>query len=174
MLTNCEDELVLNNFLSILAKDIENCPQNLVPMTVEKFIKIFSLVEDIKIDLETPLDEEDDEWKLFLEDTPPLGTFEKQFSSLTDKNFRSRRLVFVFCFLLTLYQPSPLSSEEIFENLTPFLQSRIRFVLNHEPHAHHFFIDEQAIIHYIMQLLTNKISKIRSTSKGAYYIDPVK
>ena len=60
MLTNCEDELVLNNFLSILAKDIENCPQNLVPMTVEKFIKIFSLVEDIKIDLETPLDEEDD------------------------------------------------------------------------------------------------------------------
>lgn len=76
--------------------------------------------------------------------------------------------------LLTLYQPSPLSSEEIFENLTPFLQSRIRFVLNHEPHAHHFFIDEQAIIHYIMQLLTNKISKIRSTSKGAYYIDPVK
>lgn len=61
MLTNCEDELVLNNFLSILAKDIENCPQNLVSMTVEKFIKIFSLVEDIKIDLETPLDEEDDE-----------------------------------------------------------------------------------------------------------------
>ena len=61
MLTNCEDELVLNNFLSILAKDIENCPQNLVPMTVEKFIKIFSLVEDIKIALETPLDEEDDE-----------------------------------------------------------------------------------------------------------------
>ena len=61
MLTNCEDELVLNNFLSILAKDIESCPQNLVPMTVEKFIKIFSLVEDIKIDLETPLDEEDDE-----------------------------------------------------------------------------------------------------------------
>ena len=30
---------------------------------------------------------------------PPLGTFEKQFSSLADKNFRSRRLVFVFCFL---------------------------------------------------------------------------
>ena len=76
--------------------------------------------------------------------------------------------------LLTLYQPSPLSSEEIFENLTPFLQSRIRFVLNHEPHAHHLFIDEQAIIHYIMQLLTNKISEICSTSKGAYYIDPVK
>ena len=35
--------------------------------------------------------------------------------------------------LLTLYQPSPLSSEEIFENLTPFLQSRIRFVLNRMP-----------------------------------------
>ena len=51
MLTSCEDELVLNNFLSILAKDIENCPQNLVPMTVEKFMKISSLVEDIKIDL---------------------------------------------------------------------------------------------------------------------------
>ena len=45
MLTSCEDELVLNNFLSILAKDIENCPQNLVPMTVEKFMKISSLVE---------------------------------------------------------------------------------------------------------------------------------
>ena len=42
-------------------------------MTVEKFIKIFSLVEDIKIDLETPLDEEDDEWKVFLEDTPLIG-----------------------------------------------------------------------------------------------------
>lgn len=79
MLTNCEDELVLNNFLSILAKDIENCPQNLVPMTVEKFIKIFSLVEDIKIDLETPLDEEDDEWKLFLEDTPPSGPLRNNF-----------------------------------------------------------------------------------------------
>ena len=61
MLTNCEDELVLNNFLSILAKDIENCPQNLVPMTVEKFMQISSLVEDIKIDLETPVDAEDDE-----------------------------------------------------------------------------------------------------------------
>ena len=48
MLTSCEDELVLNNFLSILAKDIENCPQKLVPMTVEKFMKISSLVEDIK------------------------------------------------------------------------------------------------------------------------------
>lgn len=81
MLTNCEDELVLNNFLSILAKDIENCPQNLVPMTVEKFIKIFSLVEDIKIDLETPLDEEDDEWKLFLEDTPPRDLWETIFFS---------------------------------------------------------------------------------------------
>lgn len=81
MLTNCEDELVLNNFLSILAKDIENCPQNLVPMTVEKFIKIFSLVEDIKIDLETPLDEEDDEWKLFLEDTPPWDLWETIFFS---------------------------------------------------------------------------------------------
>ena len=61
MLTSCEDELVLNNFLSILAKDIENSPQNLVPMTVEKFVKISSLVEDIKIDLETPLDADDDE-----------------------------------------------------------------------------------------------------------------
>ncbi len=81
MLTNCEDELVLNNFLSILAKDIENCPQNLVPMTVEKFIKIFSLVEDIKIDLETPLDEEDDEWKVFLEDTPPRDLWETIFFS---------------------------------------------------------------------------------------------
>lgn len=81
MLTNCEDELVLNNFLSILAKDIENCPQNLVPMTVEKFIKIFSLVEDIKIDLETPLDEEDDEWKLFLKDTPPRDLWETIFFS---------------------------------------------------------------------------------------------
>ena len=37
------------------------CPQNLVPMTVEKFMKISSLVEDIKIDLETPLDADDDE-----------------------------------------------------------------------------------------------------------------
>ena len=30
-------------------------------LLMTKFIKIFSLVEDIKIDLETPLDEEDDE-----------------------------------------------------------------------------------------------------------------
>lgn len=30
-------------------------------MTVEKFMKISSLVEDIKIDLETPLDADDDE-----------------------------------------------------------------------------------------------------------------
>ena len=61
MLTNCEDELVLNNFLSFLAKDIENTPQSLAPMTVEKFMQISSLVEDIKIDLETPVDAEDDE-----------------------------------------------------------------------------------------------------------------
>jgi hypothetical protein len=51
----------LNNFLSFLAKDIENSPQSLVPMTVEKFMQISSLVEDIKIDLETPVDAEDDE-----------------------------------------------------------------------------------------------------------------
>lgn len=60
-LTSCEDDPVLNNFLGFLAKDIENSPQNLVPMTVEKFMKISSLVEDIKIDLETPLDADDDE-----------------------------------------------------------------------------------------------------------------
>jgi antitoxin PrlF len=57
----CEDGPVLNNFLSFLAKDIENSPQSLVPMTVEKFMQISSLVEDIKIDLETPVDAEDDE-----------------------------------------------------------------------------------------------------------------
>lgn len=60
-LTSCEDDPVLNNFLSFLAKDIENSPQNLVPMTVEKFKKISSLVEGIKIDLEAPLDTDDDE-----------------------------------------------------------------------------------------------------------------
>lgn len=67
-LTSCEDDPVLNNFLSFLAKDIENSPQNLVPMTAEKFMKISSLVEDIKIDLEAPLDGDDGEWKVFLED----------------------------------------------------------------------------------------------------------
>lgn len=51
-------------------------------MTVEKFMKISSLVEDIKIDLEAPLDAEDDEWKVFL-DGIFHPAFEKQFSSLT-------------------------------------------------------------------------------------------
>lgn len=60
-LTSCEDGPVLNSFLNFLAKDIENSPQNLVPITVEKLTKISSLVEDIKIDLETPLDADDDE-----------------------------------------------------------------------------------------------------------------
>lgn len=60
-LTSCEDDPVLNNFLGFLAKNIENSPQNLVPMAVEKFVKISSLVEDIKIDLVAPLDAEDDE-----------------------------------------------------------------------------------------------------------------
>jgi antitoxin PrlF len=59
--TSCEDGQVLNNFLNFLAKDIENSPQNLVPITVEKLMKISSLVEDIKIDLETPLDADEDE-----------------------------------------------------------------------------------------------------------------
>ena len=59
-LTSCEDDPVLNNFLSFLAKDIENSPQNLVPMTVGKLMKISSLVEDIKIDLEAPLDTDDE------------------------------------------------------------------------------------------------------------------
>ena len=60
-LSNCEGDPVLNNFLGFLAKDIEDSPQNLVPMTVEKFKKISSLVEDINIDLEAPLDSDDDE-----------------------------------------------------------------------------------------------------------------
>lgn len=60
-LSSCEGDPVLNNFLGFLAKDIENSPQNLDPLTVEKFVKISSLVEDIKIDLEAPLDADDDE-----------------------------------------------------------------------------------------------------------------
>lgn len=31
-LTSCEDDPVLNNFLTFLVKDIEHSPQNLVPM----------------------------------------------------------------------------------------------------------------------------------------------
>ena len=72
----CEDGPVLNNFLSFLAKDIENSPQSLVPMTVEKFMQISSLVEDIKIDLEKMTNEKSS-WTIFFS-----KTFDKQFSSL--------------------------------------------------------------------------------------------
>ena len=72
--------------------------------------------------------------------------------------------------LLTLYQPKPLSIEQIFQQLTPFLKARIRFVIKTEPQALILFKNELDIVSYMANLLADKIFKIHHFGNEYYYL----
>ena len=55
-----EDDPILGKFLSLIAKDIEQNPQHLQPITTENLDRIQTLVNDIDIDLDAPLSDEDE------------------------------------------------------------------------------------------------------------------
>lgn len=72
--------------------------------------------------------------------------------------------------LLTLHQPEPLSIEQIFQQLTPFLKARIRFVIKNEPQALILFKNELDIVSYMANLLANKTFKIHHFGNEYYYL----
>ena len=51
---------VLGAFLSFIAKDIENNPQNTVPFNKNLYHRIQALVSNVEFDLDQPLREEDE------------------------------------------------------------------------------------------------------------------
>ena len=53
-----EDDPVLAKFLEFLARDIENNPQKLVPLTQEMLDESYRLVGNIDIDLDAPLEDD--------------------------------------------------------------------------------------------------------------------
>ncbi len=55
-----ENDPVLTSFLEFLAKDIQSNPQHLESVTPELLSRIQGLVEGVHVDLDMPLDDEDD------------------------------------------------------------------------------------------------------------------
>ncbi len=55
-----EDDPVLDQFLSFLAQDISQNPQNVKSISSELVERIQSLVSDIEVNLDSPLSEEDE------------------------------------------------------------------------------------------------------------------
>ena len=55
-----ENDPVLDKFLNFIAKDIEQNPQHIQPVTSETLKRVRSLVEDVEIDLDAPLSDEDE------------------------------------------------------------------------------------------------------------------
>ena len=55
-----EEDPVLGKFLDFIAKDIEQNPQHIQPITKETLEQVQSLVEDIEIDLDAPLSDEEE------------------------------------------------------------------------------------------------------------------
>lgn len=55
-----EADPVLGSFLTFLANDMQDTPQRLKAATPELANRILSLVGDIDVDLDAPLDDEDD------------------------------------------------------------------------------------------------------------------
>lgn len=53
-----EEDPVIAKFLNFLARDIEQNPQNLVPLTQEMLDESYSLVGDIDIDMDAPLEDD--------------------------------------------------------------------------------------------------------------------
>ena len=55
-----EEDPVLGNFLNFLANDIKENPQHLKSINPELIARVQSLVADVKIDLHSPLPDEDE------------------------------------------------------------------------------------------------------------------
>ena len=55
-----EADPVLDNFLSFLANDIKNNPQHVKAVSHELVARIQSLVADVEVDLDAPLNDEDE------------------------------------------------------------------------------------------------------------------
>ena len=60
-MNNEQNDPDLKEFLTLLAKDIEEHPERLMPYTQERREHIKALVGDIKVDIEAPLEGEDDD-----------------------------------------------------------------------------------------------------------------
>ena len=55
-----EEDPVLNGFLNFIANDIQQNPQHVKAISTELVTRIKSLINDVQIDLDSPLSEEDD------------------------------------------------------------------------------------------------------------------
>lgn len=56
-----QKDTALEGFLTLLAKDIDEHPERLVPYTQNRRERIKALVGDVQVDLEAPLEGEDDD-----------------------------------------------------------------------------------------------------------------
>lgn len=72
--------------------------------------------------------------------------------------------------LLILHQPQHLNAAQLFQKLTPFLKSRLSFVMKNEPQALTLFKSELDMITYIANLLSEKIFKIYRLNHEYYYL----
>ena len=55
-----EEDSILAKFLDFLARDMEQNPQHIQPITSETRERVRSLVEDVEINLDAPLSDEDE------------------------------------------------------------------------------------------------------------------
>ncbi len=55
-----EEDPILAKFLDFLAKDIEQNPQHIQPITPKTLERVQSLVADVEVDLDAPLPDEDE------------------------------------------------------------------------------------------------------------------
>lgn len=55
-----EEDPVLDGFLQFIAKDIQHNPQHLKAVSSDLVERVHSLVGEVKVDLDSPLSEEDD------------------------------------------------------------------------------------------------------------------
>jgi antitoxin PrlF len=53
-----DEDFVLNAFLDFLAKDMQEHPERLMPLDVERVAYAASLVENVEVDLEASLDDQ--------------------------------------------------------------------------------------------------------------------
>jgi antitoxin PrlF len=51
---------VMNKFLSFLANDMQQHPENLQQLTISMRNTVHSLIENVELDLDTPLSDEDE------------------------------------------------------------------------------------------------------------------
>lgn len=73
--------------------------------------------------------------------------------------------------LLILHQPNRLNSAQLFEELTPFLKSRLLFIIKKEPQALTLIKDELNMVSYIADLLADKVFKIHQINHEYFYLN---